>query len=117
MINSGGHFYHQGDGQYYLSGDGTSTDHKSGDAVRTGTWADAEDISINNAEYYNSNIQIKRGGKLYFVGYVRNGNIFPNATSSYVTQPTLIIDAQVNGKGAYTIPDGNSGQTFIAQYQ
>lgn len=117
LINSSGHLYHQGGGQYYLSGDGTTTDHKTGDAVRTGTWTDAEDISINNMEYYNSYIHIKRGGKLYFVGYTRNGNIFPDASSSYVTQPTLIIDAQANGNGASIIPDGNSAHAFMAQYQ
>jgi hypothetical protein len=117
LINSSGELYHQGDGQYYLSGDGTTTDHKSGDAVQTSTWTDVEDLYIKNSAYNPSSVVLKRSGKLYYVGYTREGNIPPNITSAYVTSPTLLIDAQINGNAEYIRPDANSSQSLIAQYQ
>lgn len=118
LINSSGHFYHQGDGQYYMSGDGTQDDHKAGDAVRTSTWTDAEDIYYAKGQYIVKYLIIKRSGKLYYVGYTREGNISPNSTSgAYITSPTLLIDSQINGEAAIIRPDSNSAESLIAQYQ
>lgn len=117
LINSSNELYHQGDGQYYLSGDGTNTDHKSGDAVKTSTWTDVDDIYRSNTAYIVNHLVIKRSGKLYFVGYTREGNIPPNITSAYVTTPTLLIDSQINGGAAFIKPDANSSTSLIAQYQ
>jgi hypothetical protein len=117
LINSSGELYHQGDGQYYLSGDGTQTDHKDGNAVKTSTWTDVEDIYLKNSAYSVSSIVIKRSGKLYYVGYNREGNIPPNITSPFVSSPTLLIDAQINGNAEYIRPNSNSAQSLIAQYQ
>jgi len=118
LINSSGHFYHQGDGIYYLSGDGTQDDHKAGDAVRTSTWTDAEDIYYARGTYIVKYLIIKRSGKLYYVGYTREGNIPPNSTSgTYITSPTLLIDSQINGQAAIIRPDSNNAESLIAQYQ
>lgn len=117
LINSSGELYHQGDGQYYLSGDGTNTDHKGGDAVKTSTWTDVEDIYQSNHTYIVNSIVIKRSGKPYFVGYNREGNILGNTTQSYTTSPTLLVDAQINGSGRYIKPDGSNAMSFMAQFQ
>lgn len=118
LINSSGHFYHQGDGQYYMSGDGTQDDHKAGDAVRTSNWADVEDIYYSRGQYIIKYLIIKRSGKLYYVGYTREGNISPDSyTGTYITSPTLLIDSQINGQAAIIRPDQNQSESLIAQYQ
>jgi len=117
LINSSGHFYHQGDGQYYLSGDGTQDDHKAGDAVRTSTWTDVENIYYARGQYIVKYLVIKRSGKLYYVGYTREGNIPPNITSVYVTSPTLLIDSQINGEAIIIRADQNQSESLMAQYQ
>ena len=74
LLNSNGELYHQGSGQYYLSGDGSTTDHKD-QAVRSGTFTDATDLVISHTEYNASRAGVVRGGKVYYAGLSKSGNI------------------------------------------
>jgi hypothetical protein len=117
LINSSGHLYYQGSGSNYLSGAGNTTNQYGGDVVRISTWTDAEEVIVDGTIYNPSTLVFKRSGKLYFVGMNRIGNIFPNLGSSYVTQPTVIINSQINGTATYTVPNSANAHTLFAQYQ
>lgn len=120
LLNSSGELYHQGDGQYYLSGDGSTTDHKD-QAVRTGTFSDVTDLIISHLEYNPSRAGIVRGGKVYYVGIAKSGNIVPtdtNVTSAYAKSWTLILDGQINGNGIFIFGQNSTyHMSFMAQYQ
>lgn len=120
FLNSSGHLYHQGSYQYYLSGDGTTTNHKD-QAVRTGTFSDATDLIISHLEYSPSRAGVVRGGKPYYAGQSKQGNIVPtstSATSAYAKSWTLILDAQINGNSVFIYPSSATNQmSFMAQFQ
>ena len=120
LLNSNGELYHQGSGQYYLSGDGSTTDHKD-QAVRSGTFTDATDLVISHTEYNASRAGVVRGGKVYYAGLSKSGNIVPSDTGptyAYAKSWTLILDGQINGNGIFILPGSAiNNMSFMAQYQ
>lgn len=117
LINTSGHLYFAGDGNYYVAMTGNTTDQKSGDHVRSGTDSDWEGLSVLRDYNFMTSSVIKKGGNLFYVGYELYGRI-GGTTGYYVTSPTLVSSGAIASNDVWGLSDNQNGAptTFVFFY-
>ena len=108
LINTSGHLYWAGEGTYYVSMAGNTTDQKSGDHVRVGTDSDWQGLSVLKDYNFMTCSVIKKGGNLVYVGYELYGRI-GGTTSTYVTSPTVVSAGTIASNSVWGMSDNQNG--------
>ena len=108
LINTSGHLYWAGEGDYYVSMAGNTTDQKSGDHVRVGADSDWEGLSVLKDYGFMTGCVAKKGGNLVYVGWEAYGRI-GGTTSTYVTSPTVVSAGTIASNNVWGMSDNQSG--------
>jgi hypothetical protein len=108
LINTSGHLYWAGEGDYYVSMAGNTTDQKSGDHVRVGTDSDWEGLTVLKDYGFMTGCVAKKGGNLVYAGYEIYGRI-GGTTSTYVTSPTVVSAGTIASNNVWGMADNQGG--------
>ena len=108
LINTSGHLYFAGDGQYYVSMDGNTTDHKDDNHFRIGTDDDWQGLTTLGNYSFALGSVARKNNQLVYVGYEPYGRI-GGTSSTYVTTPTVISTGTVSSNDLWGLGDQRSG--------
>ncbi len=108
LINTSGHLYFAGDGQYYVSLDGTTDDYKDDNHVRVGTDSDWQGLAVLDSYSFATASVARKNNQLVYAGYEPYGRI-GGTNSSYVTSPTVISTGTVSSNDVWGIGEQRSG--------
>ena len=108
LINSSGHLYFAGDGNYYVSMDGNTTDHKDDNHFRIGTDDDWQGLKVLSSYSFATGTVLRKNNQLVYAGYETYGRI-GGTSSSYVTTPTVVSTGTVSSNDVWGISEQRSG--------
>ena len=108
LINTSGHLYFAGDGNYYASLDGTTDDAKDDNHVRVGTDSDWQGLAVLSSYSFATASVARKNNQLVYAGYEPYGRI-GGTSSSYVTSPTVVSNGTVSSNDVWGISEQRSG--------
>jgi len=108
LINTSGHLYFAGDGNYYVALDGTTDDSTDGDHRRIGTDSDWQGLGILGSYSFATGMIARKNNQLVYAGYENYGRI-GGTSSTYVTSPTVVSTGTVSSNDVWGISEQRSG--------
>ena len=116
LINTSGHLYFAGDGNYYVTFDGTTTDEKNDNHRRIGTDSDWQGLGIMNSYTFATGMVARKNNQLVYAGYEVYGRI-GGTTNSHITTPTVVSSGTVSSNDVWGIGENRGGwQTGFVFY-
>lgn len=117
LINTSGHLYFAGDGNYYVPLDGTTTDQTDGDHRRIGTDSDWQGLGILSSYSFATGMIARKNNQLVYAGYETYGRI-GGTTNFYVTTPTVVSSGTVSSNDVWGIGENRGGwqSAFVFYY-
>ena len=116
LINTSGHLYFAGDGNYYVPLDGTTTDEKNDNHRRIGTDSDWQGLGVLNSYSFATGMIARKNNQLVYAGYEAYGRI-GGTTNFYVTTPTVVSSGTVSSNDVWGIGENRGGwQTAFVFY-
>ena len=116
LINTSGHLYFAGDGNYYVPLDGTTTDEQNDNHRRIGTDSDWQGLGIMNSYSFATGMVARKNNQLVYAGYEIYGRI-GGTTNSYITTPTVVSSGTVSSNDLWGIGENKGGwQTAFVFY-
>ena len=108
LINTSGHLYFAGDGNYYVPLDGTTTDEKNDNHRRIGTDSDWQGLGVLNSYSFATGMIARKNNQLVYAGYEVYGRI-GGTNSFYVTSPTVVSTGTVSSNGVWGLGENGGG--------
>ena len=116
LINTSGHLYFAGDGNYYVPLDGTTDDAQDDNHVRIGTDSDWQGLGILSSYSFATGMIARKNNQLVYAGYEAYGRI-GGTTNFYVTTPTVVSSGTVSSNDLWGIGENRGGwQTAFVFY-
>jgi hypothetical protein len=117
LINTSGHLYFAGDGNYYVPLDGTTTDEKNDNHRRIGSDSDWQGLKVLSTTNFVTGMVARKNNQLVYAGYEIYGRI-GGTTSTYVTSATVISTGTVSSNDVWGLADHRNGwlNAFVYYY-
>jgi hypothetical protein len=116
LINTSGHLYFAGDGNYYVTLDGTTNDEVNDNHRRIGTDTDWQGLAVMSSYSFQSASIARKNNQLVYAGYDKYGRI-GGTNSNYVITPTVVSSGTVSSNGVWGIGENMGGwQTGYVYY-
>lgn len=117
LINTSGHLYFAGDGNYYVPLDGTTTDEKNDNHRRIGSDSDWQGLKVLSTTNFVTGMVARKNNQLVYAGYETYGRI-GGTTSTYVTSATVISTGTVSSNDVWGLADHRNGwlNAFVYYY-